>query len=415
MNIGYIVSKKNDMVRKKKAIIDMDNANQSITYEELDYLTDNIARNFTRKGFKHGDIVMVMLENSIELQLCYFACFKVGIIIQPLNYHIGTEDVYYASSQCKPKVFITNTKLWNQKVITLRDKMPWIQEWYYTKGDGNLGENVKSFSELLIAGNGEISPSKVKDTDLGQLFFVFSNTGTKFNHRGVLLTHHVMEWHSYPYELMGLSEHDVVACILHPYNALTRAVLKAGATYVIIKDFSGERFIEACFQFGITFFGGTPEQFHDILNAAKRMNRFPETLKGCFCVGQLLDNECWIEFERVFKTKVYGGIGCKELGIFTLQKATEKSLIGSIGQVIPYMYYKIKWKDEEQGIGDLWIKSHSMISHYWIDGIIQENQTQDGWFETGYEVKKDAENNLFLTGNKKDTSISGLKRYFKTN
>lgn len=410
MNIGFIVDKEEENLKKKAAIIDYSNKDKFITYDEFNKLTDNMSQHLLSLGVKHGDIVMVMMSNCIELQICYFACFKIGVIMQPLNYHIDVDKIYYASSQCKPKVFITTSGLWNERVKSIKSQMPWILK-YYLVGDF-ASEEVTPFEELIKSAAKNLDIPVVKDNDFAQLFFVFTNNQTKFNYRGVFLTHHVMEWHSHPYELLNLNKDDVVAGILHPYNALTRAVFKAGASYILITDFSGEKFIEACFEYGITFVGGTPNQFKEILDAAKKLGKFPKTLRACFVVGQLLEKDIWMEFEKCFETRVYGGIGCKELGIFSLEPYNSETRYGSIGKIVPNMEYKLEKTRQDENVGYLKIKSNSLITHYWIDGSPSQVTTEDGWFDTGFEVSVDKDGYLYLTGNMKDTSISGMKRYY---
>lgn len=409
MNIGFIVHKEEEL-KNKLAIVDACTINEAITYDEFDRLTDNMAQGLLDLGVQHGDIIMVMMSNCIELQICYFSCFKIGAIMQPLNYFITAENIYYASNQCKPKVFITSSNLWEEKVRDLKDNMPWITNYFCV---GNVvDKDLNPFEQLINFSNGKHKFPIVKSDDFGQLFFVFSNMQTKFNKRGVFLTHHVMEWHSYPYELLGLNKNDVVAGILHPYNALTRAAFKSGATYILITKFNGDKFIECCFKYNITFFGGTPDQFKVILDAAKRLNKFPKTLRACFVVGKLLDNEFWKEFEECFQTRVYGGMGCKELGIFAIEPYDTKTRYGSIGKIVPYMKYKLNKTSVDKNIGYLSVKSHSLITHYWINGGPQKVDEDNGWFETGFEVYIDEDEYFYLTGNVKDMSISGMKRYY---
>lgn len=409
MNIGYIIHK-DDGLKNKLAIMDYCDSGKGITYNDFDILTDNMAKRLIKLGVGLGDIIMVMLSNCIELQICYFACFKIGAVMQPLNYFIDAQNIYYASSQCKPKVFITNSDIWSQKVSPLKEKMPWIHSYFCI---GNvIAPHVLPFEELIGDYNEKVDFPEVKDEAFGQLFFVFSDMQTKFNKMGVFLTHHVMEWHSYPYELLGLNKNDVVAGILHPYNALTRAVFKAGATYILVPEFSGEKFIECCFKHGITFFGGTPGQFKEILEAGKRIGTFPKTLRACFSVGQVLEEELCREFEKCFQTRVYNGMGCKELGIFTIEPYNGKHKYGSIGKIIPYMEYRIDQTKDTPNTGYLSVKSHSLITHYWTDGAPKTVEENNGWFETGFEVYIDDDEYFYLTGNVKDKSISGMKRYY---
>jgi acyl-CoA synthetase (AMP-forming)/AMP-acid ligase II len=203
---------------------------------------------------------------------------------------------------------------------------------------------------------------------------------------------------------------------LHPYNALTRAVMKAGATYVLIPEFTGEEFLRCCESYPISFLGATPGMFEQCLLASRKSGIVPKSLRACFAVGGTLDPALWREFEERFETRIFGGMGCKELGIFSLEPADRPSRHGSIGQVLPYMEARIA--SAESPLGDsrqrgfLWVKSESIITHYWIDGKPSPLRSEQGWFPTGYEVHRDNEDYLYCTGATLDQSISGQKRYF---
>ena len=59
------------------ALIDRD---RSITYAELDRLSDNLALNLLDAGFKPLDRVVVQLPNVAEFVILYFALQKIGCI-----------------------------------------------------------------------------------------------------------------------------------------------------------------------------------------------------------------------------------------------------------------------------------------------------------------------------------------------
>lgn len=105
-------------------------------------------------------------------------------------------------------------------------------------------------------------------------------------------------------------------------------------------------------------------------------------------------------------------MGCKELGIFTIEPYNEKHKFGSIGKIIPYMEYRIDGTKDAANTGYLSVRSHSLITHYWTDGAPKKVEEDNGWFETGFEVHIDEDEYFYLTGNVKDKSISGMKRYY---
>jgi acyl-CoA synthetase (AMP-forming)/AMP-acid ligase II len=69
---------------------------RSWTYAELDDATDRIAAALAAAGVRAGERVALFLPNCPELALGYFACFKLGAIVVPLNYRYRQAEARYA-------------------------------------------------------------------------------------------------------------------------------------------------------------------------------------------------------------------------------------------------------------------------------------------------------------------------------
>jgi acyl-CoA synthetase (AMP-forming)/AMP-acid ligase II len=398
--------------RARPAIVAADGDARCFSYAELEMYTDRLAAHWLKIGVGHGDVVVVLLTNCWELQFCYFACFRLGAIMQPLNYAASESEIAHVLRECRPRLMVTNAALFPRAKSAMNCA---AQTAMVLVGDGGNAFEASRFADQLSETKVDAFPA-VLGSDFGQVFFVLAKEATQFQGRGVLLTHDVMRWHSVPYQILGLGREDVVAGVLHPYNALSRAVFAAGAKYVLLKQFSGPGLLQCMVDHGITFFGGTPKMFEELLKASKQAGFVPTSLRGCLAVGGLLPSELWTEFEQHFHTCVYGGIGCKELGIFALQPPNAKTRYGSIGKVLPHMDYLLGGPDmptrSEGEKGYLWIRSQSIITHYWVGGKPTPLPTQEGWFNTGYETERHSDDYLYLTGNCLDRSVTGQKRYF---
>jgi len=66
----------------RTAIIFMDT---SITYKELWDMVKRMAKGLTDLGLKKGDVCAIMLPNSYQYVVAYYACQLLGIIVTPMN------------------------------------------------------------------------------------------------------------------------------------------------------------------------------------------------------------------------------------------------------------------------------------------------------------------------------------------
>ncbi len=85
------------------AIIDGEN---TLTYQQLDSLSDQLAAQLQQRGLRAGDTALVQLGNGAEFYLVFFALLKLGVApVNALFSHQKSELLSYAS-QTEPVLFI---------------------------------------------------------------------------------------------------------------------------------------------------------------------------------------------------------------------------------------------------------------------------------------------------------------------
>ena len=79
---------------------------QSITFQELNIRCNQLANGFKELGLVAGDHCMVMMPNSIQVFIIYYALAKLGAVIVPVNFLFKKHELEYILSDAKPKAFI---------------------------------------------------------------------------------------------------------------------------------------------------------------------------------------------------------------------------------------------------------------------------------------------------------------------
>ena len=93
MNIGRIPAKTARMQPQQPALIDIPN-DRRISYGELDERVRRLANGLLESlGAEKGDRIAVLSKNCIEYMELYFACARVGLVLQPLNWRLGTAEL----------------------------------------------------------------------------------------------------------------------------------------------------------------------------------------------------------------------------------------------------------------------------------------------------------------------------------
>ncbi|KFF61011.1 AMP-dependent synthetase [Cryobacterium sp. MLB-32] len=74
-------------------IVEEDGREQRISYAEMSRVSDQVATWMTQIGIRHGDHVMLMLGNQVELWQAMLAIMKIGAVIMPTSTVLGAADL----------------------------------------------------------------------------------------------------------------------------------------------------------------------------------------------------------------------------------------------------------------------------------------------------------------------------------
>ncbi len=85
-------------------------ADQRISYQRLDEVTNAFSRKLYDEGIRKGDFVAIMADRSIEFFAGVLAVLKTGAAYVPIDPKLPTERIRYILSDCKPKKILTFTK-----------------------------------------------------------------------------------------------------------------------------------------------------------------------------------------------------------------------------------------------------------------------------------------------------------------
>jgi acyl-coenzyme A synthetase/AMP-(fatty) acid ligase len=81
---------------------------REITYGEFHRQACALAAELRRRGLRKGDRVGVMIPNSCELAVLYFACIYLGAVIVPINPALSKNEVQYILASCKPALVVAS-------------------------------------------------------------------------------------------------------------------------------------------------------------------------------------------------------------------------------------------------------------------------------------------------------------------
>lgn len=113
-NLGHLILQLFQQTPKLVTQISAE-TNVSLTCEEMYKRTIKIAKFLLNSGLKEGDIVGLVTANTENLAPVVFACFTLGLPINPLSPIMNEKDIEQMFGKIKPKMIFCDAS--NLKVV----------------------------------------------------------------------------------------------------------------------------------------------------------------------------------------------------------------------------------------------------------------------------------------------------------
>jgi long-chain acyl-CoA synthetase len=395
-------------------------AERTFSYAEFDALARDLASTLRARGVGHGDRVAILLENSAEFAVLYFACLYLGAVAVPINTQLHREEIDLILRIAGARLIAHSEKsrdLFDAVAMEKGGASLFLIEEGVDAGTTGWGASGRG-----PAADPDWRPLQgVKPTDLFSITFT---SGTTSAPKGVA---HRIE------SLLGNANwiHETLALggearMLHVFNMAYMAgflntllcPFMAGGSVVLARAFDARtllRFWEPAIAHGANALWLAPT----MLTALLRFDRNPagaefsrEHVKTV-CVGTApLPSSTKREFEDRYGVTVLESYGLSELLLLTSNSSRHPIAAGSVGRPLAEVEIKIVDADgkalDRGEDGEILVRTPQVMSGY-IDSESREMVALDPveWFPSGDIGHMSEAGDLFITGRKKDLIIRG--------
>src|SRR5688500_18067247 len=83
---------------------------RQFTYREFETAVGRTAAMLSGKGIRKGDVVSLLLPNSAEYIIAYFACWQLGALAGPVNALLKAQEIAYIVSNSEAKAILVNSE-----------------------------------------------------------------------------------------------------------------------------------------------------------------------------------------------------------------------------------------------------------------------------------------------------------------
>jgi long-chain acyl-CoA synthetase len=372
---------------------------RQFTYREFVEAVGRAAGMLASRGIGKGDVVSLLLPNSVEYIIAYFACWQLGALAGPVNGHLKSEEIAYVVSNSESKLMLVNSEFLGKVEsielprVVFDDERSVTQEFEEKKAD-----NLSTDDEAII----------------------IYTSGTTGKPKGCLLTHgNVMANARQIASWLGFTETDRLLTMMplfhmNAVSVTTMSALYAGGSTVVSQKFSASRFWNIISDYQVTSFGSVATMLSMLLSTypdGVPAGLKTDQLRFAMCGSAPVPAEVLRRFEKTFNCLVIEGYGLSESTCrSTFNPPDERRRPGSCGLAIGNEMRVVDEDDQEVPdgeLGEIVLRGENILKGYFKNEAATAIAFRNGWFHTGDIGYRDRDGFFYIVDRKSDMIIRG--------
>jgi long-chain acyl-CoA synthetase len=422
---------------------------RAVTYAELERYSDALAVALVEMGVKKGDRIAIVMPNTVQFAIAFFATLKAGGVVAAANPTYPDAKLAHQISDCNAKVIITLTLFYDMVkriqpeteaehviVTNIKEFLPTSARVLFTLArEKKEGHRVDSISpgdywlmDLLGRFDGQKPTVKVTADDLAIFQYTGGTTGVSkaamSRHSALVANMFMVEAFLKADNVPGQDEVTLAAIpLFHVYGmvvAMCLSVYLGGKAVMIPNPRDVTEVLAVIDHFKPSLFPGVPALYNAINNHpdAKSGKVSLKSLRVCISGSAPLPPATKREFEALSGGKLIEGFGMSEAPTAThVNPIRGENRVNSIGVPLPEMDMRIVSLDDGEtdlqvgDIGELLMAGPNLMVGY--HGMPTETKNslrqKDGktWLYTGDIARMDERGYFYIVDRKKDMALIG--------
>jgi long-chain acyl-CoA synthetase len=425
---------------------DRDREKSRLTYRQFREMAEPLIAALEDSGFAAGSRAAIIMTNQPKWLISAYAIFFAGGVVVPLDYKLSADEHLQLLAHSKAEVLFVEYPLWRAITHAPEFHSHKVRTVLVTEAPPNadLAGGLR-WDEFRAAHAPEFRPRSRKDTAC-----IVYSSGTGGRPKGCVLTHdNYLEqcksltalysfWPGVRYLSILPTNHaiDFMVGFIGPFTC--------GATVVHLRTLRPEFVREAFTRYKITYmslvplvlknlqkglqtrFAELPPAKRKVFNALVTVNKvltrrrpklsasrrllgqvheaFGGELRTLFVGGAFTEPQT-LQFFYDLGIQVANGYGLTEAGTAVTLNDFNPVRTDTVGRPLPGVEIRIV-KPDADGIGEVAVRSKTIMSHYLDDPELTAETIVDGWLMTGDLGRMDAAGHLQLFGRKKNMIVT---------
>jgi len=384
---------------------------RQLTYGELDQKSDALAWGLKEQGLEPGQVCVLMMPNSLEWVIAYYALAKLGAVVLPVNFLYRSEELKHIFSDSGARAFIGHADHLKYAGAVL-EEMPQID---IRVAAGGPAEDYLPLAALERE-RGRFRVHPAADDDTWAIIYTSGTTGLP---KGAMLSHHNMASNAQIISDMRDSNDPEAVCLgvlplFHIYGQTSslNASVYLGRTLRLWEHFDPEETFAAIEELGKVVLIAVPTIYNRLAEMAVHKPPRRSGLTLAISGGASLPVEVLKRFEKAYGAAIHEGYGLTECSPVCVENPYDRpNRPGSIGMAIPGFKARVvdeSDQDVAQGeVGELIIQGPGVMKGYLNQPAATAETLRGGWLHTGDMARKDEDGYIYIVDRKKEMIIRG--------
>src|ERR1044072_1728119 len=345
---------------------------RQFTYRQFEAAVGRTARMLATHGVGKGDVVSLLLPNSVEYVIAYFACWQIGALAGPINSLLKSQETASVISNSEAKALLVNSEFL-PVIESIRSELP------------SLKAVIKFDNEAEATAAHVEGAQLFAELDCNHEAIIIYTSGTTGKPKGCLLTHgnvianarQISTW-------LRFTETDRLLTIMPLFHMkavslTTMSALYAGGSTVVSPKFSASRFWQIISDYQITSFGSVATMLSMLLSTypdGAPAGLKTDQLRFAMCGSAPVPAEVFRRFEQTFNCLVIEGYGLSESTCrSTFNPPDQRRRPGSCGVPIGNEGRVVDEEDKELpagGAGELVLRGENILKGYYKNDTANE-------------------------------------------
>jgi long-chain acyl-CoA synthetase len=387
----------------------------TISYAELDGLSDRVAANLAAGGLATGDRVGLQVPNIPEFVIAYFGILKAGGVVVPMNVLLKAPEIEFQLRDSGAVAMIAFGPAAAEAAQAAGGAA--VRSVYVAGPAAGPAPPGTPFDDLLAGDPPGPRLAAVSPADPAVIIYTSGTTGAP---KGAVLSHFTLYMNADTSgRLFDFEDSDVVLVALPLFHifglssTLNICVL-LGGTMSLAPRFEAAAVLGQIQRDRVTIFEGVPTMYAALLQAPGLDGYDLSSLRVAISGGAPIPAEVIDSFERRFGVVILEGYGLSETSsTTTFNISAEQRKVYSVGKPIWGVSVQI-WDDQGRplaagagNVGEVVVRGPNVMTCYHGNPDATARAFAGGWFHTGDLGYFDSDGFLFIVDRIKDLIIRG--------